>query len=113
MHKKKNFTIIRKEAGCVKIKMSVSENFVLGFQFEPRKNKRNTTSEDSDSSWTTHEDDSIFLKGSGGEEGRRIERKNMEVGEWCTCDKCSIMASETECYCCRKLEVSQITELGG
>ncbi|XP_057309003.1 uncharacterized protein LOC130647235 [Hydractinia symbiolongicarpus] len=79
---------------------SECSNVVLGFQFEPKRR-----GDLSDSSWVTYDSDS---------DGEIAElRINLDATSWCKCNNCRQMSTETECFCCHKLESSHIYNLQG
>ena len=80
--------------------MANSQDKVLGFQFEPRKNAGKDTG--SESEWEScYEDEE-------DEENVHVERLNKAVSSWCTCGKCSEMGTEKECFCCIELEADDL-----
>lgn len=74
---------------------------VLGFQFEPQREKNYSNSSDEE-----------YNDSSGEEEVTSTGRLHQDVTDWCKCNCCALMPLEEENVCCRELEVSQLTELG-
>ena len=41
------------------------------------------------------------------------ESKHQSVTEWCGCDKCGVIDTNVECYCCHKVEAVEYFKLYG
>ena len=78
----------------------MSENAVLGFQFEPKRINSNNEEfpyEQSDTQLSYKTED----------------RTSMDVLDWCKCEACITMRTHKECQCCSELNANELSELGG